>query len=109
MEYEIKAEQLYELIKKQDELIAKLQDMVDNSGDYDRDYHEIWIELQQIKHQIERDFEPAKEMLKNGINDGRYADIWDGINVDTENLFFKAVVQFAEDYAEQFKFINKEI
>lgn len=44
----------------------------------------------------------AKQMLENGINDGSYANILDDINVDTETPFFKAVVQFAEDFASQF-------
>jgi len=44
----------------------------------------------------------AEEMLENGINDGRYANILDVINVDTTTPFFKAVVQFAIDYASQF-------
>ena len=34
---------------KQDELISKLQSMVDSGQDYDKDYHEIRIELQALK------------------------------------------------------------
>ena len=48
------------IIEKQKELIAKLQDMVDNQQDYDRDYHEIWVELSAL----ERSQEPAKEIKK---------------------------------------------
>jgi len=46
------------LINKQDELISKLQSMVDSGQDYDKDYHEIWIELQALK----------KETLPDDIN-----------------------------------------
>jgi hypothetical protein len=49
------------------------------------------------------EIESAEDMLEDGINDGRYADITDQINVDTQTYFFKAVVQFAKDYADQFK------
>ena len=44
--------------EKQDELISKLQSMVDSGQDYDKDYHEIWIELQALK----------KETLPDDIN-----------------------------------------
>lgn len=44
------------IIKKQDELIAKLINMVDNEQDYDREYHEIYVELRALK-QIEAEQE----------------------------------------------------
>jgi hypothetical protein len=43
--------------------------------------------------------ETAKKMLENGIQDGRYADIRDVINPNMDEPFYKAIVQFAEDYA----------
>ena len=52
MIYEIKVENLKKIIKLQNELINKLQSMVDSGQDYDRDYHEIWIELQKAKDLI---------------------------------------------------------
>jgi hypothetical protein len=45
----------------------------------------------------------AEEMLKNGINDGSYADILDTINPDMATPFLMAVCCFAEDFASQFK------
>jgi len=51
------------IIEKQKELIRKLQDMVDNQQDYDRDYHEIWVELQVL----ESETEPAKELYEKDI------------------------------------------
>lgn len=47
--------------------------------------------------------ESAEKILEDGINDGRYANILDVINVDTKTPFFKEVVQFAKDYASQFQ------
>ena len=48
-----------------------------------------------------RHYKNASKMLEDGINEGRYADILDTINVNIETPFFKAIVQFAEDYASQ--------
>jgi hypothetical protein len=42
-----------QIIKKQDELIHKLQSMVDSGQDYDRNYHEIFIELFTLKSQLQ--------------------------------------------------------
>lgn len=39
--------------EKQDELIVKLQNMVDAGQDYDREYHEIWVALQALKMEQE--------------------------------------------------------
>jgi hypothetical protein len=40
------------IIEKQKELIAKLQSMVDSGQDYDRDYHEIWVELSALEKEV---------------------------------------------------------
>jgi hypothetical protein len=43
------------LYEKQKELITKLQSMVDSGQDYDRDYHEIWVELQSLEVEESKD------------------------------------------------------
>jgi hypothetical protein len=56
-----------QLIKKQKELILKLQSMVDSQQDYDRDYHEIWMEWMEIAvldKQIEQPEKTAEEILR---------------------------------------------
>jgi len=50
--------------KLQAELIAKLQSMVDSGQDYDRDYHEIWIELQSLEG--EQTVEQSISQLQEG-------------------------------------------
>lgn len=42
-------------------------------------------------------------MLKEGLDDGSYASIQDDINIDINTPFFNAIIQFAEDYHNQFK------
>jgi hypothetical protein len=39
----------------------------------------------------------TEEILKEGLEDGRYADIVDGINVDVSQPFYQAIIRFAED------------
>jgi hypothetical protein len=40
----------------------------------------------------------ARDMLEEGIQDGTYADIRDEINPYMDDPFYRAIVQFAEDY-----------
>jgi hypothetical protein len=48
----MKTELYKQLIEKQKELIEKLHNMVDSGQDYDRDYHDIWIELSALERQL---------------------------------------------------------
>ena len=41
----------------------------------------------------------ALELLKEGLDDGSYAGIMDGINIDVNQPFYQAIAKFAEDYA----------
>ena len=41
----------------------------------------------------------ALELLKEGLDDGSYADIMDGINIDVNQSFYQAIAKFAEDFA----------
>ena len=50
----MKEELLKQVIQKQNELIQKLQSMVDSQQDYDRDYHEIWVDLQALESEAEQ-------------------------------------------------------
>jgi hypothetical protein len=50
----------------------------------------------------------ARELLKEGIEDGSYASIFDGINVNIDTPFFNAIIQYAEDYANQIIKYDKE-
>lgn len=43
--------------------------------------------------------EGAEEILKEGLDDGRYADIVDGINIDVKQPFYQAIIRYAEDVA----------
>ena len=48
----------------------------------------------------------AEEMLRDGINDGSYADILDTINVEINTPNLLAICCFAEDYHAQFPAID---
>jgi len=41
--------------------------------------------------------EGAEAILKEGLDDGRYADIVDGINIDVKQPFYQAIIRYAED------------
>jgi uncharacterized protein YcbK (DUF882 family) len=43
----------------------------------------------------------AAEMLKEGLDDGRYASIEDDINIDINTSHYQGIIGFAKDFARQ--------
>ncbi len=43
----------------------------------------------------------AAEMLKEGLDDGRYASIEDDINIDINTSHYQGIIEFAKDFAAQ--------
>ena len=61
----MKEELLKQIDEKKDELIRKLQSMVDSQQDYDRDYHEIWVELSTLlREQSEQEKDVTDEDIE---------------------------------------------
>ena len=56
----------------------------------------------QIEESLNRTAPPAEgaeKMLKEGLDDGRYAGITDNINIDIKQPFYQAIIRYAEDFA----------
>ena len=61
----MKEELLKQIVQKQEEMIQKLQSMVDSQQDYDRDYHEIWVELQSLERENDSEADKSKHPISD--------------------------------------------